>query len=137
MAWHIMEYEDNLKDLITGLVPINQEEMLAFQEKKRESTLELGHLRRLEKSIWKQESRVFWFNEGNQNTSHFHRMTSNRRRVNAISPAIVGLNEDTTSTDIKRRVTSAFGDWFRSAKWIHVESWDVPFPSLDRLDTNS
>lgn len=59
-------------------------------------------------------------------------MGSSMRRTNNTTPQMVGLREDASMEDMKRRVSQVFESHFGSRNGVHVVSWDAEFPQLDR-----
>lgn len=112
-------------------MPTEPRELGAFQESKSVLLSELNQKRLVEESMCRQKSRVLWLIKRGCNTFFFHRMTSSKRRVNAILIEIVGLDDDATMDEFNSRVTNAFATHFKSTRRIHVESWETQFPCLN------
>lgn len=66
--------------------------------------------------MWMQISRVLWLREGDRNIFYFHKVALSRRKSNVITPSILGLSDDTSATEVKRHVTSAFEGCYKSRK---------------------
>lgn len=93
----------------------------------------LNQLRIMEESMWRQKLRNLLLKEWDRNTSYFHKMVSNRRWFKNIKPQMVGLSEDTSVEELKRRVSQAFKSRFSmSNNGVHILSWDMEFPKVDR-----
>lgn len=50
------------------------------------------------------KSRVRWLQEGDRNTAYFHKIASCKRRSNVVTPAMVGLNEDMSMSELKASI---------------------------------
>lgn len=82
--------------------------------------------------MWRQKSRVLWLLKIDRNTSYFHKVASRKRRANTIAPHMVGLGKNALVQDLKRKVTEFFEKHFKSSKGLHIASWDVDVPKLNR-----
>lgn len=66
---------------------------------------------------------VHWLKEEDGNTSFFHKIVSNRRRVNVTTSTIARLGEDAWTEEVKRLVTRVFKSSFKCFKGIQLERW--------------
>lgn len=81
--------------------------------------IELNQLRMAEGSMWRQKSRVSWLKKGDRNTTYFHKVASNVRYINSILSHMVGLSDNAPNEEIKRKVTEAFDEHFKSGNGLH------------------
>lgn len=84
--------------------------------------VELNQMRMIEKSMWRQKSRVTWLKERDCITAFFLKWHPPRRRSNLITAAMVGLDDNGSVSELKARVTKAFRGRVIANKEIHVES---------------
>jgi hypothetical protein len=54
-------------------------------QKENELKRQLDERHKQKEILWRQKSRVQWFNEGEKNTKFFHRSTIHRRLINHIT----------------------------------------------------
>lgn len=130
------ECKEALSKLLSGQVPSIHGELVNYQVKKRDLSIDLDNLCLLEERMWRQKSRVKRLQENDRNTTYFHMMASCKRRSNVITSAMVELSEDISVESFKSAIIEVFKRRFESNTSVHVETWDVKFPSLDQGESD-
>lgn len=93
---------------------------------------------RSEEEFWKLKSRIQWLQEGDKNTSFFHRSTINRHRKNRI----IGLKFDNNSWSFNQEAISDFilNHFVKayitehSFSYLHKDLFSIPHPALSSRD---
>lgn len=67
-------------------------------------TMEFEYIAKHEETAWKQRSRALWIQQGDRNTSFFHRTANQHRRINSIDKLKVNGVEITEPEEIKNEI---------------------------------
>ncbi|XP_045801716.1 uncharacterized protein LOC123895416 [Trifolium pratense] len=123
---------ESLKDRLDVLDEKGGEEALSETElaEFHGVSSDIHSLSRLNASIYWQQSRSRWLNEGDANTKYFHSILASRRRVNVISSLQVDGSAVEGVASIRHAVVSHFASHFKA---VNVERPGVENLTFKRL----
>lgn len=104
----------------------------------KELTMEYFRILRSEEDFWKMKSRISWIQDGDHNTSFFHKSTLNRRRKNRI----IGLKNNNNvwlfdPVQISTFIIDHFAKIYttdHSFSYLRRALFPVPHPHLSEID---
>lgn len=96
----ISSCEEELGRLVNEHITSKDAEFDFFLETHRELSIELEHLRSIKESCWYQKSRIKWFKKWDSNIVFLHKVASERRRINLITPGRLSLLGDASFREI-------------------------------------
>ena len=98
--------------------------------------LELDKLAHLEETSWRQNSRVLWLKEGDNNTKIFYKIANSNRRRNLMEKLEVGDFVFSSDSDIRKQAVQ-----FYESLYTEKEPWrpfvdDLQFSEIGDVDRN-